>query len=53
MLYTSGYTADALTNGGRLESGVLLWSKPYRRTEFALKLQEALGGVPPVHVGTR
>ena len=53
VLYTSGYTADALTNGGRLESGVLLLSKPYRRTEFALKLQEALGGVPPVHVGTR
>jgi len=47
VLYTSGYTANALTNDGRLAPGVLLLSKPYRRADLALKLQEALHSAPP------
>ncbi len=48
VLYTSGYAANALTNDGRLEPGVLLLSKPYRSADLAFKLHEALGGTPSV-----
>ncbi len=46
VLYTSGYTENALTRNGRLEAGVLLLGKPYRRAELAHKLHEALRAVP-------
>ena len=44
VLYTSGYTDNALVHQGRLDPDVLLLSKPYRRAELARKLQLALGG---------
>lgn len=40
ILYTSGYTRNALTTGGRLDAGVQLLSKPYRREELARRIRE-------------
>jgi CheY-like chemotaxis protein len=42
VLYTSGYTENAIIHDGRLDSDVLLISKPYRRDELARKLRTAL-----------
>ncbi|NML59565.1 PAS domain S-box protein [Massilia sp. RP-1-19] len=43
ILYTSGYTQDAIIHHGRLAPGVMLLSKPYRRAELAQKVSAALG----------
>lgn len=43
MLYTSGYTQNAIVHGGRLDPGVELLSKPYSRQQLALKLRQVLG----------
>jgi PAS domain S-box-containing protein len=42
VLFTSGYTRNALTHGGRLQEGVQLLGKPYQRTQLAQKVREAL-----------
>jgi PAS domain S-box-containing protein len=42
VLYTSGYTADALDSSGRVEQGVELLMKPYSRDALARKLRQAL-----------
>ncbi len=42
VLFTSGYAEDAIVHDGRLDRGVNLLSKPYRRQELAVKLREAL-----------
>ena len=42
VLYTSGYTQNALTTGGRLHDGVQLIGKPYRREQLAHKVREVL-----------
>ncbi|MGE0151695.1 MAG: CHASE3 domain-containing protein [Reyranellaceae bacterium] len=42
VLYTSGYTENAIIHDGRLDEDVLLISKPYRREELARKLRTAL-----------
>ena len=42
VLYTSGYTEDAIVHHGRLDPGVELLSKPYRRSELAAKLRHIL-----------
>jgi PAS domain S-box-containing protein len=42
VLYTSGYTQDAIVHDGRLDEGVQLLSKPYRRDELARKLREVI-----------
>jgi len=42
VLFTSGYTENAIIHNGRLDSGVLLISKPYRREELARKLRVAI-----------
>jgi CheY-like chemotaxis protein len=44
VLYTSGYTQNAIVHGGRLDPGVELISKPYRREELARKLRSMLNG---------
>ncbi|MFO1071356.1 MAG: CHASE3 domain-containing protein [Geminicoccaceae bacterium] len=42
VLYTSGYTENAIVHDGRLDDGVLLLSKPYRRDELAQRVRQAL-----------
>ncbi|MBC7701918.1 MAG: PAS domain S-box protein [Massilia sp.] len=39
VLFTSGYTEDAIVHGGRLDPGVALLSKPYRREDLAHKIR--------------
>jgi nitrogen-specific signal transduction histidine kinase len=41
-LFTSGYTENAIVHHGRLDSGVLLLAKPYRKPELARMLRMAL-----------
>jgi CheY-like chemotaxis protein len=39
VLFTSGYTQNAIVHGGRLDPGVQLLSKPYRREQLARKVR--------------
>ncbi|HWT71329.1 MAG TPA: response regulator [Oxalicibacterium sp.] len=39
VLFTSGYTENAIVHGGRLDPGVALLSKPYRREDLARKIR--------------
>ncbi len=56
VLFTSGYTENAIIHHGRLDSGVLLLAKPYRKLDLARMLRVALsvagifsvGNLPPV-----
>lgn len=42
VLYTSGYTDNAIVHQGRLDAGVMLLNKPYRRGELAHRVRQAL-----------
>jgi PAS domain S-box-containing protein len=42
-LFTSGYTENAIVHHGRLDSGVLLLAKPYRKSDLARMFRQALG----------
>jgi CheY-like chemotaxis protein len=42
VLFTSGYTQNAIVHGGRLDPGVELISKPYRRDDLARKIRHLL-----------
>ncbi|MCA1778170.1 MAG: response regulator [Xanthomonadaceae bacterium] len=42
VLFTSGYTENAIVHHGRLDPGVQLLSKPYLRRELARRVREAL-----------
>jgi PAS domain S-box-containing protein len=57
VLYTSGYTDNAIVHHGRLDVGVLLLTKPYRRPQLAQMVRRALEGdaartvtAPPVRL---
>jgi PAS domain S-box-containing protein len=43
VLFTSGYTQNAIVHGGRLDPGVELLSKPYSRQQLADKVRQVLG----------
>jgi len=45
LLYTSGYTEDAIFRGGRFDPGHILLPKPYRKIDLARAVRRALG--PP------
>jgi CheY-like chemotaxis protein len=42
VLYTSGYTENAIIHHGRLDAGVVLLAKPYRRSDLATLIRAAL-----------
>lgn len=42
VLFTSGYTRDEIFHAGRLDPGVMLLGKPYRRDELAARIRSAL-----------
>jgi PAS domain S-box-containing protein len=44
VLYTSGYSEDAVVHHGRLDPDVLLLPKPYRRTDLDRMIRLALDG---------
>ncbi|MDP1963627.1 MAG: PAS domain S-box protein [Reyranella sp.] len=45
VVFMSGYTEDAVVHHGRLDAGVLLLSKPFRKIDLAQILRQALDGV--------
>ena len=48
VLFTSGYTENAIIHHGRLDEGVLLLAKPYRKSDMAIMVRKALTeGLPP------
>ncbi|WP_291869596.1 PAS domain S-box protein [Bradyrhizobium sp.] len=44
VLFTSGYTENAIIHHGRLDSGVRLLAKPYRKSDLAAMIRKALAG---------
>jgi signal transduction histidine kinase/CheY-like chemotaxis protein len=44
ILYTSGYTQNAIVHNGKLDDDALLLSKPYRKDELARKLRAVFAG---------
>ena len=46
VLYTSGYAENAIVHGGRLDAGVTLLSKPYRREQLATKVRQIMDRRP-------
>ena len=53
VLFTSGYTDNAIVHRGRLDDGVELLSKPYAQEELARKLRKVLAAAPAVAPGQR
>ena len=43
VVYTSGYTENAIVHQGRLDAGVVLLSKPYRKSDMARTIRLAVG----------
>jgi CheY-like chemotaxis protein len=46
VLFTSGYTENAIVHHGRLDPGVLLLAKPYRKQQLAQMIRIALDAAP-------
>jgi CheY-like chemotaxis protein len=47
VLYTSGYTEDAIFRGDRLDPSLVLIPKPYRKSDLARALRRALAADQP------
>jgi signal transduction histidine kinase/CheY-like chemotaxis protein len=47
VLFTSGYTQNAIVHNGKLDEGVELLSKPYRKDDLARKLRTLVGNDTP------
>ena len=52
VLFTSGYTDNAIVHGGRLDQGIELLSKPYSREALARKIRHVLRQQRQRSVGT-
>jgi len=48
VLFTSGYTENAIAHGGRLDPGIDFLAKPYSRETLARKVRSVLAKAPPV-----
>ena len=46
VLFMSGYTENSIVHHGRLDDGVQLIGKPFKRQQLARKVQEVLGAAP-------
>ena len=46
VLFTTGYTANAIVHHGRLDPGVQLLNKPYTQRDLARKVSQLLGSAP-------
>ncbi|WP_019141164.1 CHASE domain-containing protein [Noviherbaspirillum massiliense] len=53
VLFTSGYTQNAIVHDGRLDQGVQLLSKPYLREQLARKLREIIDAQQQVNASTK
>jgi CheY-like chemotaxis protein len=42
MLYTSGYSENGIVHQGRLDPGIVLLRKPYRKLDLAHKIRDVL-----------
>ena len=51
VLFTSGYTQNAIVHGGRLDPGVELLVKPYKRDDLARKIRQVLAPRKPTSEG--
>jgi CheY-like chemotaxis protein len=51
VLYSSGFTENAIVHHGRLDAGVALLAKPYRRADLARKIREMLDRRPGSSAG--
>jgi nitrogen-specific signal transduction histidine kinase/CheY-like chemotaxis protein len=52
ILYTSGYSENAIVHHGRLDPGVLLLAKPYRKADLARMIRKAIAAAP-VNAGAK
>ncbi|MGN6788786.1 MAG: PAS domain S-box protein [Rhodanobacteraceae bacterium] len=52
VLYTSGYTENAIIHHGRVDAGINLLHKPYRKPELAAKIRAVLDASRPRDGGT-
>ena len=53
VLFTSGYTENAIVHGGRLDEGVELLNKPYTRQDLARRVRQCLDVSLPAGGGRR
>jgi DNA-binding NarL/FixJ family response regulator len=44
VLFTSGYSNEAIIHHGHLDPGVMLLAKPYRRSDIARMIRATLDG---------
>ncbi len=45
VLFTSGYTRNAIVHGGRLDQGVALISKPFTADALGEKIRQVLAAI--------